>query len=218
MEKRKNKIIVIIIFIVILLIIAGLVTLGILWHINENEKENKEIRKKKEIENAYTHAVEDFEKEDKPENTNDITKKNKVILEGYEVIGTIEIPKTDVHYPILKEVNERTLEIAISQIYTSSALNKPGNTVLYGQNYKNQLFFSRNDELQKGDTIYITDIDRNKIKYEIYDIFETSSTDTSFYLRTAEDTEGKCEITLSTCTDDARTTDNRLIILARESE
>ena len=48
------------------------------------------------------------------------------------------------------------------------------------------------------------------------DIFETTSTDTSFYVKTAEETGGKSEITLSTCTDDASETDRRLIVLAAE--
>ena len=53
-----------------------------------------------------------------------------------------------------------------------------------------------------------------EFEYSIYKIFETSSTDTSFYQR---DTQGLREITLSTCTDDASTTDQRLIIFAREN-
>ena len=77
-------------------------------------------------------------------------------------------------------------------------------------------FFDRNhkykvdgDELKNGDKIYITDNSGKKLTYTIYDKFETSDTDTSFYQR---DTEGKAEITLSTCTDDSKA---RLIILAK---
>ena len=61
-----------------------------------------------------------------------------------------------------------------------------------------------------GDVIYITDLDKNRVAYTIYNIFETSDTDTKFYNR---DTDGKREITLSTCTDDSSA---RLIIEARE--
>ena len=52
---------------------------------------------------------------------------------------------------------------------------------------------------------------RVKSVYSIYNKFETTSTDTSFYQR---DTAGKAEITLSTCTDASN--DMRTIILARE--
>ena len=41
-----------------------------------------------------------------------------------------------------------------------------------------------------------------------------TSTDTSFYARTAEDTGGLCELTLSTCTDASN--DQRIIVLAAE--
>ena len=63
--------------------------------------------------------------------------------------------------------------------------------------------------LKNGDKIYITDNSGKKLTYTIYDKFETSDTDTSFYQR---DTGGKAEITLSTCTDDSKA---RLIILAK---
>ena len=106
--------------------------------------------------------------------------------------------------------------LAVTKIYTTSGLNNPGNTVIYGHNYRNSLFFSKNNLLQKGDKIYITDADKNKIIYEVYNTFETTSSDTTFYARPADSTEGKREITLSTCTDDASSTDRRLIVQAKE--
>lgn len=144
------------------------------------------------------------------------TTREKKYMEDYEIIGMLEIPKVDLKTNILGETTKRSLEIAVAQIYTTGGLNQPGNTVIYGHNYRNSLFFSRNDELELGDVVYITDEERNKIEYEIYDIFETTATDTTFYAKTAEDTAGKCEVTLSTCTDDASSTDRRLIVLARE--
>ena len=83
------------------------------------------------------------------------------------------------------------------------------NCVIVGHNYRNGLFFSNNKKLQLGDKIYITDNSGTTLTYTIYDKFETSDSDTSFFQR---DTEGKPEVTLSTCTDDSSA---RLIILAR---
>ena len=137
-------------------------------------------------------------------------------MEDYEIIGKIEIPKTGLKCNILDETTPRSLEIAVTKIYTTSGLNNPGNTVIYGHNYRNSLFFSKNNLLQKGDKIYITDADKNKIIYEVYNTFETTSSDTTFYARPADSTEGKREITLSTCTDDASSTDRRLIVQAKE--
>lgn len=151
-------------------------------------------------------------------NTINVTSNNtsKKMMEDYEIIGSIEIPKIKLKCAILDEVTKRTIEIAVGKMYTVNGLNKPGNTVIYGHNYRNDLFFSRNDELVNGDKIYILDQEGTKLTYEIYNIFITTSTDTSFYGRTAEMTENKAEVTLSTCTDDASETDRRLIIQARE--
>ena len=49
-------------------------------------------------------------------------------------------------------------------------------------------FFSNNKKLQNGDKIYITDNSGTKLTYTIYNKFQTSDTDTSFYQR---DTNGK---------------------------
>lgn len=148
-------------------------------------------------------------------NTTTTTRK-KEYMEDYEIIGKIEIPKTGLKCNILDETTPRSLEIAVTKIYTTNGLNQEGNTVIYGHNYRNSLFFSKNNLLQKGDKIYITDADQNKVIYEVYNTFETTSSDTTFYARSASDTEGKREITLSTCTDDASSTDRRLIVQARE--
>jgi len=142
--------------------------------------------------------------------------KEKKQMEGYDIIGQIQIPKIELQCNILDEVTKRSIEIAVAKMYTTEGLNQPGNTVIYGHNYRNSLFFSRNDELSKGDKVIITDSEGKSITYEIYDIFETATSDTTFYNRTAEMTGGKAEITLSTCTDDASETDRRLIILAKE--
>ena len=217
-ENKYGRFLTVLLIVVIVAIIGVLVYLGITAF------------KDKKTKDTYTAAAEDFEQSVSGSSgrsgANNVTinsidvsnsnKNNKKYLEGYEIIGTIQIPKVDLKCVILNETTKRALEIAVAQIYTTSSLNKPGNTVIYGHNYRNNLFFSRNDELNNGDKIYITDREGTKLTYEIYNIFETTSTDTSFYTRTAEDTQGKAEVTLSTCTDDASTSDRRLIIQAKE--
>lgn len=142
--------------------------------------------------------------------------RNKKKMEDYEIVGTLEIPKTKLKCNILDEVTKRSIEIAVAKIYTAEGLNQPGNTVIYGHNYRNDLFFSKNDELEVGDKFYITDQEGNKKSYKITDKFITTSTDTSFYTKTGDETGGKAEATLSTCTDDASSTDRRLIIIGME--
>ena len=132
---------------------------------------------------------------------------------GYDMIGTIEIPATDVEYPIIADYDAsiNSLNVAIVKLYPSNrGLNEVGNTVFAGHNYRNGTFFSNNKRLEEGDKIYITDISGERVEYEIYDKYETGTGDSSYMNR---DTQGRREISLTTCTDDTRA---RLIILARE--
>lgn len=217
MDDKKSKALTIILVVIIVVIVGVLSYLGYV------------ALKDKKVEDTYTQAANEFEKKvagspEKSKGSNStlnsvnvsLDKSDRQQMEGYNVIGTIEIPKVDLKCAILEEVTPRSIEIAVGMMYTTAGLNEPGNTVIYGHNYRNKLFFSRNDELQTGDEIRILDESGRKITYEIFNIFETTMTDTTFYTRTAEITNGKVEVTLSTCTDDASETDRRLIILAKE--
>ena len=133
----------------------------------------------------------------------------KVYYEGYEVVGTIRIPKTGIKYPILPEPTTHALEVAVAMLY-GVGLNQPGNTTIIGHNLRNGKFFSNNKRLSEGDSIYIKDATGLEIEYIIYDMYETDPSDAEYMLR---DTQGAREISLSTCTDDSSA---RLIILAKE--
>lgn len=145
------------------------------------------------------------------ENNNN-TGGNKVTYKGYEVIGTIEIPKTNIKYPIIKQndVGMESLKVAICNLY--GTLNEVGgNAVLVGHNYRNGTFFSNNKKLSKGDKIYITDNSGKKVTYIINKKYETGTGDFDYATRKVE--ANKRHISLSTCTDDSK---KRLIIWATE--
>lgn len=129
-------------------------------------------------------------------------------FQGFTVIGTIEIPKIKLSYPILKETSESAIERSVAMQYGVGP-NKPGNTLIIGHNYRNGQFFANNKNLSIGDKIYITDLDGQRLSYTIYDKFETTLEDTAFLTR---NTNGAREISLQTCTDDGVL---RLIILAK---
>ena len=132
---------------------------------------------------------------------------------GYDVIGYIEIPATDIKYPIIPDYQSsiNSLNVAIVMLYPSNkGLNEIGNTVLAGHNYRDGTFFSNNKRLQNGDKIYITDTSGNKVTYEVYKKYETAANEATYMNR---DTEGRREISLTTCTDDTK---QRLIIWAKE--
>lgn len=132
---------------------------------------------------------------------------------GYATVGTMEIPAINFSYPIIDEVSKSSIETSVAVLYPpgGETINQPGNTVVIGHNYRNGVFFSNNKKLKVGDKIHVKDYRGVSLTYTIYNKFETSDQDISFYQR---ETDGKAELTLSTCTDASN--DRRLIILARQ--
>lgn len=72
--------------------------------------------------------------------------------------------------------------------------NQKGNLCIIGHNYKNSMMFSKLDKLSIGDKIYISDINKNKSTYIIYDKYTVKEND----LKPIENTNN-IEITLITC-------------------
>ena len=132
------------------------------------------------------------------------------LYKGFPMVGYIEIPKTDVELPVLKEATMNAMETSVC-VLTGVGLNQPGVTVISGHNYRNGLFFSNNAKLSVGDKIYITDGSGNKVTYTIYKKYQTTPEDASY---STVDTGGKREVVLTTCTDDSQ---NRIIVCAREA-
>ena len=184
----------------------------------KNEKDKNKVKKENKVKNEYVpidrNAVNPLEElnqlnADRVPDETERQEPEKVYMEDYEVKGTIEIPKTGIKYPVLDSVTKRSLEIAVGIAY-GPGLNQVGNTIIYGHNYRNGLFFSDNKKLVSGDVIYITDQYGEKVTYEIYNVYQTSANDASYFTR---DTEGRREISLQTCTDSG---DGRIVIWAVE--
>ena len=129
---------------------------------------------------------------------------------GYEMIGTIQIPCTGVRAPIVDRVTVSSIAYAVGLLY-GPGLNEVGNTVLVAHNYRDGTFFSNNKYLEVGDLIYITDERGRKIEYTVTNTYITDEHDFSYATR---NTDGKREISLSTCTTDPT---QRLVIWARQS-
>ena len=143
-------------------------------------------------------------------NTTNSTGKKK--YKGFTVVGTMRIPAINLEYPIFEEITTKALETGLVVYYPSGDnINQVGNTVIAGHNYRNGMFFSNLKKLSNGAKIYIKDFRGTTLTYEVYNKFEASSTDTSFYSR---DTNGVAEITLSTCTDASN--DQRTILFAKQ--
>lgn len=140
-------------------------------------------------------------------NTGTTTTKPK--YKGFNMVGKIEIPKIGLRYPVLESVSPNSIDVAVAVLY-GPGVNEVGNTVIIGHNWRNGTFFSNNKKLANGDKIYLTDLTGKKVTYTIYKKYNTSTDDFEYGVR---NTNGKREITLSTCTDDSK---QRLILWARE--
>lgn len=129
----------------------------------------------------------------------------------YYSIGLISIPKIGLNYPILNKTTEELLKISPTRFWGKDP-NEVGNLCIAGHNYRNNLFFSKVPQLQKGDIIEIKDLLGNIVQYSIYDKYIVRPEDTS---STSQYTDGKKEVTLITCTNDSV---DRIIVKAREVE
>lgn len=143
-------------------------------------------------------------------NSSSSSSRKRTTYKGYNVVGTIEIPKISLKYPILERVTKESIETSVAMLQPSAGPNKVGNTTIVGHNYRNGSFFGSNKKLSNGDKIYITDTSGTRLPYKIYNIYRTSPDDAEYMTR---DTEGRREISLSTCTDNSK---ERLIIWAAE--
>lgn len=228
MGRKYGKVLTIILIIIIISVIALLAYLGYDYFSKYNTEKDAEnavdtfistatdtptATNEDNLNNSTEIASNNLLNNTNTTNTTNSRSATKPKYKGFNMIGTIEIPKTGAKYPVLERVTKKSLETAVAVIYPfeNPVLNTEGNVVIQGHNYRNGQFFSDNKKLSKGDRIYITDLNKKKVTYTVYKVFQTSESDTSFYNR---DTDGKMEITLSTCTDDS-SSGARIIVEAR---
>lgn len=126
---------------------------------------------------------------------------------NYYTIGRINIPKIGVDYPILSETTVELLKISPCKFWGADP-NQVGNFCIAGHNYRNTKFFSKVPTLEYGDIIEITDLSNKTVKYSVYDKFEVNEDEVEC---TSQETNGRTEITLITCTNDSK---RRVIVKA----
>ena len=130
-------------------------------------------------------------------------------FDNNSVIGIINIPKTELEYPILDTTTKDNMKTSITR-FSGGNVNEIGNLALAGHNNYDGTMFGRNDELVAGDKIYLTDLQKNTVEYEIKSIFVTDPNDVSILETKEEETR---EVTLITCENGNKA---RLIIKAEE--
>lgn len=218
MEKKYGKVLTIILIIVVIAVLVLICFLSIdvikrFTHKNTQtdllEQYDNMISTGNKEENVLENVEIPMLNEEPKNNTTTSGGDKKITYKGYSVVGKIEIPTINLSYVILDKATPSSIEQSVAVSYGPGP-NKIGNTVIVGHNYRNGSFFGNNDKLQIGDKVYITDNSGTRIKYNIYNIYETSPDDGDYMVR---DTNEKREISLSTCTDNSKA---RLIIWAVE--
>ena len=129
----------------------------------------------------------------------------------YDIVGIITIPSIDISYPILAETTDALLKISVCK-FKGPEPNEVGNLCIAGHNFTNTRAFSRINKLEKGEIIEITDLSGRVVKYEIYSTLIVKPTDLS---ATKQNTNGKREFTLITCTNGTK---QRYLVKAVELE
>lgn len=188
----KNKKLVVYKIILILLIILAIVIIVLIakkYIGNQiNEQKNDEI----------VEQVKQHEKTTEP-----------ITYGDDSIIGIISIPKIKLEYPILDKTTKDNMRISITR-FSGGDVNKNGNLALAGHNNYDGTMFGKNKQLVIGEKIYLTDLQKNTVEYEIKSIFKTDPNDVS--ILETQDKEKK-ELTLITCTNGNK---ERLIIKAEE--
>ncbi|MBP3256250.1 MAG: sortase [Clostridia bacterium] len=168
----------------------------------ENEKE--------QVNEINASVVEENEEEEQQQGSSSKSRSYSTTYRGYNMVGTMQIPRTGIKVPIVDKVTINSIAAAVGVLYGPGP-NEIGNTVYAAHNYRNGTFFSNNKVLDIGDKIYITDGDGDTQEYTISNVYETDANDFAYATR---NTFGKREISLTTCTPNP---DIRLIVWAVES-
>lgn len=131
----------------------------------------------------------------------------------YESIGVVKIPKINVNYPILAQTTNVELMKVSPYKFWGANPNEVGNLCIIGHNYRRKgVFFSDVPSLTVGDIVEIQDLSQRTVQYEVYDLHTVDPNDRS---DTTQYTNGKREVTLITCTDDAK---QRVIVKCSEKK
>jgi len=146
--------------------------------------------------------------------TNDLSSSYS-FLEVGELIGYLTIPKINIELPIYEGVTLNNLSKGVAHMENTSLPNGDNNThsVLAGHTGISQAIILDNlDELVLGDDFYI-DYYGKKTKYEVVDIKVVLPDDTGVL----KVEEGKCLVTLVTCTPKSVNT-HRLLVTGQKVE
>lgn len=206
-RKRREKRIINIFFIIVIFVV---IFYGVseLYKEKKQEKDNNYQVKRliiDEYENFSNNSInENNELENKEYPKEKIEEKYK----GYDVLAKLEISKINLETYVIK-FSENALNVSVTKFWGNNP-NEIGNFCIAGHNFKNKNMFHNLKKLEVGDKLILKDNSVGCVEYEIYNIYTVVPEDVSCL---SQNTNGKKEITLITCTNDSK---KRIIIKARE--
>lgn len=130
-------------------------------------------------------------------------------IEGYKVIGKLQIPSIGLETYILEETNDKTLNISVTKL-AGPKINEIGNFCITGHNYINSKMFYKLNKVKVDDSIILTDTYDDSVQYKVY---ETAKIDPKETQVLTQKTESEREVTLITCTFGAK---KRIVVKAIE--
>lgn len=117
-------------------------------------------------------------------------------LNGYKVIGKLEIPKIELLTYILNETNDKSLNVSVTKL-AGPNINREGNFCITGHNYNNGRMFGKLKKLELGDKVILTDTYDRSVVYTVNSIDKIGTKELEVL---SQDTNGEREVTLITCT------------------
>lgn len=174
----------------------------------EGIKENTEKILVEKI-NSEINNGENLEKEQQSTNIKQNVEKEYIEKEfkGYKVNAKLYIPKINLETYVLEEYSIQSLLTSVTKFYGGEP-NTVGNYCIAGHNYGPSNMFQNIKKLNQNDEIFLIDINGNKYKYVVYDIYKVWPNDTKCL---TQETQGNIELTLITCTLDS---EKRIIVKA----
>ena len=154
--------------------------------------------------NQENENKEPINQETKKENKETVMPKQ---YKGYEVEAKLEIPTIKLETYVIKPYSKQALNVSVTKFWGADA-NQIGNFCIAGHNFQNNIMFRNLKKLKVGNKIYITDRQNQKLEYTIYNIYTVLPKDVTCL---SQNTNGKKEITLITCTLDSQ---KRIIVKA----
>ncbi len=212
MEKKNKRIV---ISIVLVIIILGIM----IWTVIEECME-KQIPKETKAINYETQKTqtEEINKENNSDQEQSLVNEEEKIYQkeeietsykGYTVSAKLEIPAINLETYVLQKYSLQALNVAVTKFWGANA-NQIGNYCIAGHNFQNRNMFFDLKKLKIGDKLSIVDNEVGRVEYEIYDIYQVMPEDVSCL---SQETDGKKEVTLITCTNDST---KRIIVKAIE--